>query len=225
VIKKIIKKFINKLGYDISKTYDSGHEGGAVNFNSVELVNQRNTDLTVFHNNMKYDAKLINALYLVIKNYFNTEKFSYLDVGCGTGVLVNLIKKDFLEADVRGCDLSSVKVDNCNKFYNYEGLFFIHNILESINNKYNFISCTEVLEHLEYPEIALKNLIDGLGGKGILFITVPNGRLDRYVGHIHFWSPESFKIFITNNLKDTYGNFKVDFDMVGGKNLAIIQNV
>jgi len=39
--------------------------------------------------------------------------------------------------------------------------------------------------------------------KGSLLITVPNGRLDTFDGHINFWSPESWEVFIKKN---TAGN-------------------
>jgi len=35
--------------------------------------------------------------------------------------------------------------------------------------------------------------------KGILLITVPNGRNDTFAGHINFWSPESWDVFIEEN--------------------------
>ena len=34
---------------------------------------------------------------------------------------------------------------------------------------------------------------------GILLVTVPNGRIDTFAGHINFWSPESWDIFVAEN--------------------------
>ena len=33
-------------------------------------------------------------------------------------------------------------------------------------------------------------------------ITVPNGRIDTFEGHINFWSPESWNIFIRGNVSE-----------------------
>jgi hypothetical protein len=72
-----------------------------------------------------------------------------------------------------------------------------------------------VLEHLLYPGKALLNLVSAIKPGGGLLITVPDGRKDTYSGHINFWSPESWQIFIqegTEGLKVTTGN-------ISGRNL------
>lgn len=38
-----------------------------------------------------------------------------------------------------------------------------------------------------------------MGEDSVILITVPNGRTDQYEGHINFWSPESWEVFIKNN--------------------------
>ena len=76
----------------------------------------------------------------------------------------------------------------------------ICNISENLLGKYNAVICTEVLEHLLYPEKALINMISLLNEKkGSLILSVPNGRRDTCEIHINFWSPESWKVFIEHN--------------------------
>src|SRR5262249_6527343 len=62
--------------------------------------------------------------------------------------------------------------------------------------EFDLILCTEVLEHCEYPADIVKDMF--LAGKpgGMIVITLADGRKDTWEGHIHFWSPESFKLFI-----------------------------
>lgn len=224
MIKKIIKSAVSSLGYEIRKKYDSGHQNDAVVYNGLELVNKRNSDLNHFQKMMKGDTVFITKLFPRIKQYLPNVNFKYLDVGCGTGVLVNLLTEEYPESIIYGCDFSEVKIKQCVEFYKRKK-YFVHNILDPIEKKYDIISCTEVLEHLEEPEQALFNLLNALLEQGILIITVPNGREDRFEGHINFWSPESFKIFINKKLAEFKINFDTEFIIINGKNVVIIKNV
>src|SRR5262249_22983755 len=58
------------------------------------------------------------------------------------------------------------------------------------------VFCIEVLEHLTHPDKALRRLLTMLNTRGVAILTVPNGRLDTFEGHINFWSPESWEVFI-----------------------------
>ena len=52
------------------------------------------------------------------------------------------------------------------------------------------------LEHLLDPHKALNNLLNASLKNCVL--TVPDGRIDNYQGHIIFWSEESFESFLGN---------------------------
>ncbi|WP_192576534.1 class I SAM-dependent methyltransferase, partial [Halomonas lysinitropha] len=145
------------------------------------------------------------------------------DVGCGTGVLVSKFKDAFPNSTIKGYDFSGNKIQQCNKYYNIgENVFYIHNIYSELPQRFDILVATEVLEHLEYPEVALDNLLSGLNYKGRLFITVPNGREDTFSGHIHFWSPESWRLFIKKNIKNP---FDVEVGNVFNNNYALITRV
>ena len=58
------------------------------------------------------------------------------------------------------------------------------------------IFCIEVIEHLLHPDRALRNVVRMLADSGVALITVPNGRTDTFEGHINFWSPESWDVFV-----------------------------
>ena len=38
--------------------------------------------------------------------------------------------------------------------------------------------------------------------EGVLILTVPNGKIDTFMGHINFWSPESWAIFLKEHSSD-----------------------
>lgn len=71
------------------------------------------------------------------------------------------------------------------------------------------MTLTEVLEHLVHPEAALRKLAKV--GRTLL-LTVPDGRRDTteamqfnpewgsYRGHVNFWSPESWAVWLKREL-------------------------
>ena len=82
------------------------------------------------------------------------------------------------------------------------------------------IFCIEVLEHLLHPDIALRNIVNMLSGSGVALITVPNGRIDTFDGHINFWSPESWEVF----LKQICSGYTIKTGLIedGQNNYAVI---
>jgi 2-polyprenyl-3-methyl-5-hydroxy-6-metoxy-1,4-benzoquinol methylase len=118
-----------------------------------------------------------------------------LDIGCGVGFLLDQILQRFTPASLQGADFSEeAKRFSRERFP--EMAFFRHDIYESIPGKFDVVFCTEVLEHLERPHVALGNLISALRPRGILVLTVPDGRRDTINEHLNFWSPESWKAFL-----------------------------
>jgi len=128
------------------------------------------------------------------------------DVGVGPAIALNVLLKDFSPASVNGFDFSNTALDYASNLMK-QAVFECHNIYEPLPRSYDFVLCSEVLEHLENPELAYKNLQKAVSPGGSLLITVPNGRLDRSAYHINFWSPESWEFFIKD--KCELDNFKI----------------
>lgn len=120
------------------------------------------------------------------------------DFGCGIGNLIFHLNKTHQPISSYGFDFSSEAIELAKKRVPY-GHFQVHDIYTEPEMKFDVIFCTETLEHLLYPDIALKNLQTSLNEKGFLLITVPDGRKDTFAGHINFWSLESWTFFIEKN--------------------------
>lgn len=138
----------------------------------------------------------------------NFQNGNIIDVGCGTGHLLRELKKSHPNIDIFGTDFSeeSILVSKQVNEDSRKDHFFVMDIYNIPNEqfyKYDYVICSEVLEHLLHPEEALKNIAQLTNENGVLIITVPNGRVDSYGGHINFWSPESWQVFIENNLDKT----------------------
>lgn len=130
----------------------------------------------------------------------NARNKKILDCGCGTGHLLKIFSGD-AGCNISGSDFSKEALKVAMKTIP-SGNFFSHDIYNALRSRYDIIFCTEVLEHLLDPEIALRNLVNALNENSVLILTVPNGRMDFYEGHINFWSPESWKKFLSQNLPD-----------------------
>jgi 2-polyprenyl-3-methyl-5-hydroxy-6-metoxy-1,4-benzoquinol methylase len=143
-----------------------------------------------------------------------------IDVGCGFGGLLSCIHSKFPNSKFWGIEYALSAKKRLNSMYPWMNVF----ILDIQSNMDEFkkvlfespdvIYCTEVLEHVQYPELVINNLLNLKKSEGSLIITVPNGRLDTAEQHINFWSPESWEIFI----KKTCPKYKTQFHKTLSKN-------
>ena len=212
---KIINVRLNK-----SKYFNTGRLT-SLQENSVELYNAFYKDKNALSEYYDDYRKTFyrNIIHLVKKNGLNLNYKSVLDVGCGIGFLLNEIQRSFKPKKLTGFDFSNKAILASQKKFSAMN-FRVHNIYKRIPQKYDCIFCTEVLEHLVNPEMALKNLLQGLKRGGFIVLTVPNGRLDTINEHINFWSPESWKSFLSREAKgmliktDTFFNHKINIALL-----------
>ena len=190
--------------------------------NSLKTINE-------FYSNPKivkeYLAPERIAFYHEAINIFHNKGIIFnqknvADIGCGTGNLLQILSEKKNITSLTGFEYSDVVIEIAKKTCP-KANFFQFDIYKGSSQKFDILFCTEVLEHLLYPDKALKNILNMIDDNGILLLTVPNGRTDIFLGHINFWSPESWKIFIEKNCKD----FKYDIGIVKSSydNYAIIQ--
>jgi 2-polyprenyl-3-methyl-5-hydroxy-6-metoxy-1,4-benzoquinol methylase len=141
------------------------------------------------------------------------------DVGCGTGGLLNALKSKAKTLSLTGFEYSENALAIARS--QVAGVEFCYfDIYEGTSRQFDVIYCIEVLEHLLHPDIALRNVIGMLSGSGTALITVPNGRLDTFDGHINFWSPESWQVF----LKQICSGYTIRTGLMenGGNNYALV---
>jgi len=145
----------------------------------------------------------------------NDEEMSVLDVGCGEGFVAN-----FLYDNVKGLKITAVdyfdEAINKAKNDNKRNISFLKGDIYHLNyagDTFDMVMATEVLEHLDNPDEALRELVRA--AKKYVVITVPNEpffclgnlltgknvkRLGNPIDHVNHWTYFGFEKFIKKNL-------------------------
>lgn len=165
-------------------------------------------------NSNPIQKKLINNFYNEVYSLlFPLKVKSILDVGCGEGITLDNFRKKKIGEKLYGIDYSDEALKIGRKIYPYLNLKKgdIYDIKEK-NNSFDLVMATEVLEHLDNPQKALKELIRV--SKKYVLLSVPNepffiganflrGKYLKSFGnhpeHINHWTFISFRNFLKKN--------------------------
>ena len=153
------------------------------------------------------------------------------DFGSGTGYLLKKVADQFADVVLTGFDTFAVANQLAARFCPMAQFF---STLEATSTQFDLIFCTEVLEHLTDPQQQLRSLAQRLLPGGRLVLTVPDGRIDQqpagelredgsaYWGHIHFWSPESWTLFLNQVFRAGAASIETG-QMSTGDNYGIVR--
>ncbi len=118
-----------------------------------------------------------------------------LEIGCGQGEFALGLAQLCPQAEVRGIDASTEGVRRGNEAAAQRGLpahFAQRDLMEpaqlpeSERARATMAICSEVLEHVDHPEVLLRNAAEYLAPGCRLVVTVPGGprsAFDRHIGH------------------------------------------
>jgi len=135
---------------------------------------------------------------VLISKILRLKPSSVCDVGCGNGEGLGIIQQKMPDIPLTGLDISQGVIQQ-NRL-RFKGITF-ENVdinLENINQRFDMVTCMEVVEHCEDYKAVLKRLASMT--EKWLFISVPCGPLfpiDRRVGHVRHFHPHQ----ITDVLK------------------------
>lgn len=136
-----------------------------------------------------------------------------LDAGCGEGFTMNKLKLSGIGEKIEGIEYSKDAISFGKKLF--PDLIIKQGSVYELpyeDNYFDLIVCTEVLEHLEEPAKAIKEMLRV--SKKYLIISVPNepffmlsnflrgknlSRFGNDIGHINHWNPLSLKKYLTQN--------------------------
>jgi 2-polyprenyl-3-methyl-5-hydroxy-6-metoxy-1,4-benzoquinol methylase len=130
-----------------------------------------------------------------------------LDVGCGEGFILSKLKEEEIGRSWEGIDYSMEAVE-IGKKINPDLDLKQGSIYDSKfkDNSLDLVVCTEVLEHLEDPKKALKEVLRI--SKKYVLLSVPNEPLfllsnftqwGKDIGHINHWTFLGFEKFVKKN--------------------------
>lgn len=197
---KKVRKFFNVFGLDISLIKKED------NINPIEYNTVENADKYWKSQKSKkvWDSPEYKEFYSLLIDELEKRKLDlnhkqWADVGCGSGTLLLFLKEKYTPAAISGFEVAQSALDITAERLP-EATLKVYSLYDEPEEQFDIIFCTEVLEHLVYPDVAIQNLQKRMKSGSTLIITVPNGRLDTWNGHINFWSPESWQVFIEKNV-------------------------
>ncbi|MFA5070043.1 MAG: class I SAM-dependent methyltransferase [Patescibacteria group bacterium] len=129
-----------------------------------------------YHSNInKIKANYIAKLITKIK-----KEGTVLDLGCGAGILVNLLHQNNFEATGIDSSKEVIEFARNNNNGNYE-----HTAITQYNTskKFDVVVATQIIEHLRDPEDFLNRIHKLLKDDGIIILETPN---------LKSWNPHSF---------------------------------
>lgn len=116
---------------------------------------------------------------------------SLLDVGCGQGVLLTILREAFptltyggIEYSEYGVKITQEKLPDCKVIQG--DLIENSESLKEFDNWADVITCSEVLEHVDDPGLFLRNCLPLIKPNGYIIVTVPGGprtAFDKLIGH------------------------------------------
>lgn len=143
-----------------------------------------------------------------------------LEVGTGIGQFIRAIKKNRPELICHGCDISKEALDHARQ-YN-DGVEYVLNSenLPYADSSVDAVVIFDVLEHVEHPQLMIKEVNRVLKRGGLFYCFVPcegdklslwnmldtlhlkNELTKKYAGHINYFSRGELKnLFIKNNFE------------------------
>jgi 2-polyprenyl-3-methyl-5-hydroxy-6-metoxy-1,4-benzoquinol methylase len=123
---------------------------------------------------------------------------SVIDIGCGTGHLLGLTVDRMAIPPERivGVDHSGAGIRRARELLP-SATWIVADLYEmSIEERFELVICTEVLEHLYEPLRAVDRLRGLCAAGGRVAITVPDGAQDRWEGHVNFWDESALHAFL-----------------------------
>jgi SAM-dependent methyltransferase len=109
-----------------------------------------------------------------------------LEVGCGIGIISQLIAQRFPTASVRGIDFSEEGINIAKAMWDFQNLEFTHELDSvSLNQKWDMVCAFEVLEHVEDWQTLLMRMVNV--AEKYICLSFPTGRMRPHevsLGHV-----------------------------------------
>ncbi len=154
----------------------------------------------------KLKKKILTSRYKIfrLKKYQKNIGKEFLDVGCNIGATVRAAQLSGFNA--MGIDLDKTSISKANELFDHCE-FEAYSTFELVKKrrKFDFIYCSEVIEHVPNAHAFVQSLADLLETNAILYLTTPDAGHPKVPQNIINWKevkpPEHLIFFNKNNLR------------------------
>jgi 2-polyprenyl-3-methyl-5-hydroxy-6-metoxy-1,4-benzoquinol methylase len=132
---------------------------------------------SVLEKNKEYSEKFIQPrgngnVPIEIKKIIEENKINnFIDLGCGDGIIIRAIKKNFPKIKITGIDISPRRINNLKEEFPEEEFYCVDVCKTKLNKKYDFVHSSQVIEHVENDKEMVKEMERLLSEKGVLFVS------------------------------------------------------
>lgn len=143
-----------------------------------------------------YDAQRLRGTAECIAEFLPDKNLRILDIGCANGGLLGYLK-ELGYSNLYGIDPSPACVENTNRNYGIDASIGSLFQLPQNIGKFDVITLSHVLEHVQDLSGALNNLKNLLNQNGFLYVEVPDSEryLEFYVSPFHYFDTEHINHF------------------------------
>jgi ubiquinone/menaquinone biosynthesis C-methylase UbiE len=165
----------------------------------------------------KYPEKLFHlvrakTISSIVNRLIQNENTTILDVGCGTGLITSRIRG----GEITALDMNRWNLERAKMHTAREKVTFVPGDAEALpcsSNSFDIVICTEVLEHLLRPDLALKEINRVLKPGSFFVGSVPTKSIIwKYRKYISTSSPAAEPFhnnFTVEEFKPLLANFKI----------------
>lgn len=154
--------------------------------------------------NNEIDPAFAQRAGIIFSSIENEKPIRILDVGCGRGFYIHALSLYDFPKEIYGIDINEKYLQIAQQEITDKRVKIAKGDIFNLNfpdNFFDFIICSEILEHLPSDTLALKNLHKVLKKNGTLLVSVPNENFP------FFWDPLNWilmHIFNTHIHKDIW---------------------
>lgn len=160
----------------------------------------------------------------------STSCTTLLDAGCGEGFVVDFLAREYPDLKITGVDISDEAIAYAKEHFGERARFRKGSVfkLPFSDKSFDAVLCSEVLEHVEDPNLAVAEL--KRVARQHVIITVPlepyfqwlNNmsqwlRLGPAADHVNFWTSTTFQAFIRAHFDDPQFSWKQFYQIAVAK--------
>lgn len=161
----------------------------------------------------------------IIRYLSGNKIHTILDLGCGTGELLDYVHERFPKKKLYGADVSSKAIERVQSKGIAEKVYLIDLTKPSyLPGKYDAVVCSEVIEHLERTRYTFDLIASLCKKNGKAIITVPSGKIyphHRKLGHYQHFEPENITVELNNRDFKVLVSRKLGYPFMNLKNILL----